>query len=318
MTNRLHRPVVDDWSNLLWSLGSSDIVDTSDKSTSTIDLPWLPMARRNQLHTYFSRKEVKQELIDKLETYLIEGDRHKPTNRLGVYFERLWSFAFQYHPDYQLLHQNLPLRIEGRTLGELDFVVHHLPSNRCEHWEVAVKFYLAQPVGFWVGPGLKDRLDIKLKRMAEHQLPLIQQQSVQTLLEAQELYIDRQWTLMPGRLFNRLPTLGNRTAGGNLKQLCNSNWWTDLETLGNLATQGNISVGLRWLQLPKKAWLASIEWEEPHGVSFEQLMAGLQSSAIDKPLCFALMGQEGEMGRGFIVPSDWPRRAQASLPLKYP
>ncbi|QFT56346.1 DUF1853 family protein [Microbulbifer sp. THAF38] len=313
MSDRFPSPIVNNWSNLLWSLGSNDIASTASDSKNTVKLPRLPMVRQSQLHSYFSREEVKQQLLNKLETHLIDSDQHKPTSRLGVYFERLWSFAFQYHPDYQLLHQNLPLRIEGRTLGELDFVVQHLPTNRCEHWEIAVKFYLALPRRYWVGPGLKDRLDIKIKRMAEHQLPLIQQQAVQPLLNALGLHIEQQWTLMPGRLFSPLPIHSNPFFNKKLTHLQDKNWWADLETFKGLF-QGSDTAGLRWFHLPKRAWLAPIESDEARGNSFKQLTVGLENSTVNKPLCFALVGEKGEISRGFIVPSNWLQRALEALP----
>ncbi|WP_226642675.1 DUF1853 family protein [Microbulbifer variabilis] len=313
MSDKCPNPIVDNWSNLLWSLGSTDIA----KTNNAIQLPWLPMERHSQLHSYFSREEVKQQLINKLETHLIDSDQHKPTSRLGVYFERLWSFAFQFHPDYQLLHQNLPLRIEGRTLGELDFVVHHLPNNRCEHWEIAIKFYLALPGGYWVGPGLRDRLDIKLKRMAEHQLPIIQQLEVQPLLEALGLHIEQQWTLMPGRLFTPLQFHDHQFSNKKHAHQQDKSWWANLETFKSHLQENDIADQL-WLHLPKKAWLAPMKWDEARGISFKQLAAELESTSIDKPLCAALVGRKGEISRGFIVPSNWLQRALETLPSQAP
>ena len=54
------------------------------------------------------------------------------TRRLGRYYERLWQFAVQHAPGVELIAANLPIRLGGHTLGELDMVlrdrdgVHHL------------------------------------------------------------------------------------------------------------------------------------------------------------------------------------------------
>ncbi|GAB2887307.1 DUF1853 family protein [Microbulbifer echini] len=309
MADKLSSPTVDNWANLLWSLNSTDIPATALTTGNLIHLPWLPEARHRALHAYFSGAEVKQRLAGELDGYLLEIDQHKPTGRLGVYFERLWSFAFQHHPDYQLLYQNLPLRSAGRTLGELDFVVHHRPSNRCEHWEIAVKFYLGLPGPFWVGPGVRDRLDIKLKRMAEHQLPLVQRQSVQPLLTALGIRIEQQWALMPGRLFEPLKTLNMDS-----QPLLHSHWWADLATLRNVLEQESDTPLLRWQQLPKRTWLAPVPPSGSRGIAFESLYKTLEKADVDQPLCFAVQGLDGETSRGFIVPTHWAQRALASLP----
>lgn len=98
--------------------------------------------------------------------------------RLGVYVERLLGFwlAHPENPRYTLVAANVPVRDQGITLGEMDYVVRNKHDGSLAHWELAVKFYLGRPEANtdqqWLGPGLHDRLDIKRDHLCDHQLRL--------------------------------------------------------------------------------------------------------------------------------------------------
>lgn len=294
-------PEPDHWSNLLWAVSTEDI--SRDK-----ELPWLPPQRRTQLAEYFSREEVHERLAPMLDSGLRRKDEYQKTARLGVYFENLWEFAFAHHPDYKLLARNLPLRDAGRTLGELDFVVHHLPSGATEHWEIAVKFYLQVGSKHWVGPGLRDRLDIKLARMREHQLPVSRQPLVQQLLAQQDIQSERQWALMPGRLFRPLcgnlpPLLPDINPGST------AYWWaTGADFLQTYTDQP-----YRWAILPKRAWLADRGYRSDNSDLPEPLADRLQRENRPHPVCVAALDGGREVNRGFIVPDGWYPAARAQL-----
>ncbi|MCA2962100.1 MAG: DUF1853 family protein [Silvanigrellales bacterium] len=96
--------------------------------------------------------------------------------RLGLLFEQI-VFALLRRGQETVL-TDTPVR-EGqgrteRTLGAFDALV--LNSERVEHWEMAVKFYLqTHPSSEWhhcVGPGTRDRLDLKGTKTFLQQLPL--------------------------------------------------------------------------------------------------------------------------------------------------
>ncbi|WP_237062621.1 DUF1853 family protein [Microbulbifer zhoushanensis] len=291
----------DHWANLAWAVGAGHIV-------SDFGLPWLPPSRQAELADYFGRSDVARNLAPQLETSITCDNSRGSATRLGVYFENLWAFAFQQHPDYRLLHRNLPLRAGGRTLGELDFVVHHLPSGLTEHWEIAVKFYLQVQGEFWVGPGLRDRLDIKLARMREHQLPLIRQPAARTLLADLGIQIDRQWALMPGRLFRRLGDSGTILHRAINPAACRY-WWARVDEFqfhfANLP--------FRWALLPKRAWLADRAYRVDRAGSCAAIAAGFLQNESRGPVCVAALDHTGEASRGFIVPDNWPELARAGL-----
>ena len=98
------------------------------------------------------------------------------TRRLGRYYERLWQFAVQHAPGVELIAANLPIRLGGHTLGELDLLLRD--RDGVHHLELAIKLYLGPQDGDgtdhgqWLGPGSNDRLDRKLKHFSQHQLPM--------------------------------------------------------------------------------------------------------------------------------------------------
>lgn len=112
-------------------------------------------------------------------------------HRLGRRFEQHWQHALEQLPGWTVLASGVQLRAEGRTLGELDLLV----SGEGEVWhlELAVKFYLCAPGrsgdawADWIGPNGRDRLDRKLERMRDHQLPLGQSDHARSHLAAREL-----------------------------------------------------------------------------------------------------------------------------------
>lgn len=93
--------------------------------------------------------------------------------RLGFYAERLYGVLLNDLLGWPVLLHNQPVRDHGRTLGELDFVVRNLREGRIEHHEIAIKYYLGirAPDGDcrWYGPDARDRLDLKVARLLNHQ-----------------------------------------------------------------------------------------------------------------------------------------------------
>lgn len=112
------------------------------------------------------------------------------TLRLGRYFEALYRVWCERVLGWRVLASNLPIRRHSHTLGELDIVVENPLLNRVEHHEVAVKFYLgiSTPMGVrWLGPNRRDRLDLKVGRMREHQMTLAQTPEATQTLASQNL-----------------------------------------------------------------------------------------------------------------------------------
>lgn len=94
-------------------------------------------------------------------------------HRLGIYFETLMAYWLERILKMPELRQNVPVREGGVTLGEFDFLFLDRARDCTTHWETAVKFYLHEPVsGLYYGPNAKDRLDLKMSKIFDRQLPL--------------------------------------------------------------------------------------------------------------------------------------------------
>ncbi|KAG0163717.1 hypothetical protein DFQ28_004036 [Apophysomyces sp. BC1034] len=101
----------------------------------------------------------------------------RPQSRLGLHAEQLLGFFLEHGPAAtRLIAANRPVRVDGYTLGECDFLFEDA-QGRALHWELALKCYLdvGGPSGSlarYVGPNLADRFDRKLARLLTHQLTL--------------------------------------------------------------------------------------------------------------------------------------------------
>lgn len=107
--------------------------------------------------------------------------------KLGHLYEDALEHLLEQSDALSLLSSNLQVvNDEGRTLGEMDFVLRdHLGNCNC-HLELAVKFYLAYrgPNGWrYPGPDARDNWQRKLDRMQTHQLRLAEDPNAKRLLE---------------------------------------------------------------------------------------------------------------------------------------
>jgi len=134
------------------------------------------------------------------------------SKRLGLRFEGFVSFWFSsISPNFRLLAQNIQLNeiagdTRSRTIGEIDFIIKELKSNKIIHLEVAVKFYLGtssftDPYR-WFGTNTHDQLGKKIDHLKYHQTQLSLHHSEQL-----PYLIDERHCMMKGRLF--YPTSAN-------------------------------------------------------------------------------------------------------------
>lgn len=262
----------------------------------------------------------------------------RPQSRLGLYAEQLLGFFLQYGPATRLIAANRPVRVDGHTLGECDFLFVD-DDARAWHWELTVKCYLdvGGPPGSlarYVGPNLADRFDRKLTRLLTHQLTLSQHPQIAALAA------DGRWQaamVVCGWLFRRWDSSGvgdsdnvsvncaprGDAAPGSVAPDHLQGWWT-------CAAQWPVFDAPAWTIVPRLRWMAPLRLSADDPRVYRDSTAVLVR-CIDywrdrpnQPLMVAALadvrvnpdvgnpaGEWCELARGFIVPDDWPKRAAA-------
>ncbi|WP_233848601.1 DUF1853 family protein [Paraburkholderia sp. HD33-4] len=237
--------------------------------------------------------------------------------RLGRYAERLLGFFLRYGPAAQLIAAGVPLRHAGLTLGECDFLVRTRQGARL-HWELAVKCYLhagdangaeVASLADYVGPNLKDRFDLKLAHLLDHQLPLSAREEFASTGYAGA------WTpqmFVKGWLFYRHGETPNDPA--ELDPAHGRGWWITRRDWQDFACVH----AHRWRVLPRLEWLAPryrtrADADDTCYVDANTLAA--HTSLQHGPTMVAAFIDDNadhlrERSRGFIVPDDWPEHAR--------
>ena len=248
------------------------------------------------------------------------------SQRLGIYFEQLMLYWLRDILRVEDLQHNLPVSREQtgsgkQTLGAFDFLFRFQPDGPLQHWEATVKFYLLKTMDNgeqrWVGPEGRDRLDLKLQRMFQHQLHLSQCPEAQAVTPALADKGVEAAAFIKGYLFYPLDGEGTREASTAVAvPACELSldhlrgWWLHW---GETALPGALA-DRRWMVLPKDRWLSSLCLSEASADVLDEAALGdhchrhFCSSRVASPrplLVVELARQSGawrEVSRGFVLP----------------
>ncbi|MEC5208625.1 hypothetical protein QF022_003581 [Vogesella perlucida] len=222
-----------------------------------------------------------------------------PTRRLGLYAEALLAFWCRLAPHIELVAANLPVRVDGRTVGEFDFLL-RINGQPC-HLETASKFYLqlAAPPHALVGPGLRDAWWLKYRKLGQ-QLALSRHPAAVLppgFDEAPAYSLLTGWLFFPDHPAPLDAALSEAACRG---------WWR---------RQGDTwpaQPGSRWRALPRLQWLAPARCEV--GMTLDETAMRASLAGSDTPWLLAELqaGADGdwyEVARGFVVPDSWPQPA---------
>lgn len=228
--------------------------------------------------------------------------------RLGLYYERLWQFALQAAPGIEVLAANLPIRQGGHTLGELDLLLRD--ASGVHHVELAIKLYLGQPSlapNHWIGPGGRDRLDLKLEHLASHQLPLSTSAEAQQTLQALADAAIQASMWLGGYLFYPYEQPCPPPAEAEPAHL--RGVWLHRQQWPALRAK---YPDARWQPLPRSAWLAPAKLPAAQGWSGTQLQVWRDGLAADAGAQLLVdlqpdgSGSLAERQRIFLVADAWP------------
>jgi len=232
-----------------------------------------------------------------------------PHYRLGLYFERLYECLMTDILGWTVMARNLPVRANGITLGELDFVVRNPLTHNNEHHEIAVKFYLGYLARNstevrWYGPNARDRLDIKSERMLQQQSRRCQLPESHEALAAAGIAIPVVSRIfMPGYLFYPIDIALPAPMSAELDHL-RGRWLTlrDARQLANLNA---------WVVLRKPHWLGPwSQLDAPDAATVQSVFTEIEASGT--PRLFASLSYNRDINlwqeteRFFVVPSSWP------------
>jgi hypothetical protein len=307
--------------DLAWCCVSSPLLDTLPGSDASI---W-----RNR------SEDEDQAWLDNLDQNpapLLNHLAENKSTRLGLYYEHLLKFYWLAQPDIRLLAHNVQINTiashsgKSLTFGAMDFLI----QQAAEFWhlEAAVKFYLGLPTrtaapkahpehsgspwNQWLGPNCNDRLDIKLDRMRQHQLPLSQTALAQPLLHSVNptALPWRRGLCLQGYLFYP----GGESMAAPLAahpQHLRGSWWHLRDFSEALKT--TTATANYWLILPRARWLSPAQTTDIHTLySSRQLVEALGHwvGHNNRPQLITAMRKEEERwietARSFIVPDHWP------------
>lgn len=190
----------------------------------------------------------------KIECGAIHLDQQLPS-RFGRRMESYFSSAISSSERYEVLFENLQFVEEGKTLGELDFLLFDKLHQRSVHVELSCKFYLYHPSQkTWVGPNLRDSLPLKLDKLSRQQFPLLQHPFVQRNLSKSELLQDlnslQQQLHFAAQLFTPFSEKMNIAP------------YNDKAIAGEWMNKGNLMMHFRESEIyfpPKEEWLLEPE-----------------------------------------------------------
>ncbi|MGI1670136.1 MAG: DUF1853 family protein [Neptuniibacter sp.] len=242
-------------------------------------------------------------LIDRLGNSVgskVNIDLTKQPKRLGIYYENLVERTLLNTDQPIVLKRNIQVKKHKTTLGEFDFIG-RIGSDDF-HLECAIKFYLRVGPGNnlsdYVGPGKKDRLDIKWNRMLEHQLPLSSCTEGIQVCQDHHLSPQTKVLLLQGYLFHPFQEGTPKQLADEINPQHLQGWWLRSRDISLLGEQYQTAI------MQKPYWLNAAITETIDKSSLKEVV---------KETNFPLLVTRGMMSegswqehdRGFIVPDSW-------------
>jgi len=286
--------------DLVWALLSPSQIQSPDASHN-LSPRWYEEA--------FTTIEPHLQQLDTDDSALQKHLQEPENHRLGIYFERLWSYWLQHNGRYQLLASNQQVMHNGKTRGEFDFIVKDAAADQIEHWELAVKFYLGIPPldapPQWFGPNIKDRLDLKYRHLIDKQLPLSQTQPGLSACQAHGWQVRQRRLISKGRLYFPFPH--HSAAPGCIEADHLHGFWLDYSGWKHHARHFS-GAGYNWLT--KSEWMV---WRPRPLQSYGEIQQRLEQQLHPHPVQLRVEGWMEQPIRLFLVPDDWSATALASL-----
>ena len=228
----------------------------------------------------------------------------KNIKRLGHYFEQLIFFWLQHSERFIILVKNTPLRSDKKkTLGEVDLIVQDQDTLNYEHWELAVKYYLAHyqnGVINYIGPNANDYFHLKLEKLKEHQCKILESDEGKKLLSELEISDIKPKLLVKGCLYYHPKQESKSWENINVNHA--KSWWVYLKEVENFLIDDH-----HFALIDKNEWLSKPKTPKKllsKKACIEQLNKSLKKSP--RGLCLACYKNSELISQGFVVHNNWP------------
>jgi hypothetical protein len=127
------------------------------------------------IHTQFG---IPQFIVPSININRLKPNIVPENLRLGHKVEYYFRNCLSAQGNYELLCHNIAIKKENRTLGEIDFLLKDLQSQRIIHVELTYKFYLihtafSEPIHQLVGPNKRDMFFTKMEKIKNEQFNIL-------------------------------------------------------------------------------------------------------------------------------------------------
>ena len=225
---------------------------------------------------------------------------------MGKYFEQLLFFILEKDSRYEIILKNYQIKEENLTIGELDLIVKDTQTNKLEHWEICLKYYLQSSQtsthSAMLGPDAKDNLARKIKKLTEHQMTLSSHPQILSIINFQPIDIK---LFIKGQFFYHFNKKKTPPNYANPDHECG--WWCR-----NNEIDKKITSDFKWCVLEKPNWIGANSFSNSDFLKTSiEMTTHLNRHFSDKKSSILVAGlnlKDGiwsETTRGFIVEEGW-------------
>ena len=233
---------------------------------------------------------------------LLAGRR---AHKVGLAYEALVQWGLEKGMGYRCLAWDVQVFEQKRTIGAMDLILQS-PNGQTEHWELAYKVYLqvGADVGWenWVGPGQRDRLNTKVRRILDHQLPLSDRPEAAVPLAALGVdAVSRRRVLLQGVLFTQWGADACRAIQGSLP--AQGRWLRPSQLDGFIAERP----GSVWAARHKPLWIGTWGGPTTQTQTAQQMRAAMKDEPLKWPHLWSCLGSGRQQSEEmiFVVPESW-------------
>lgn len=242
-------------------------------------------------NTFYGLQQLQLPTIN---TTVYSGNLTK-NPRLGKRVESFVSCYLQQVDSIQIVHENIQIQKENRTIGEIDCIL--FQDDTPVHLEIVFKFYLydatvgTTEIEHWIGPNRNDSLEQKIEKLSAKQLPLLFRKETRKYIDI-DINKTQQKVFFKAQLF--VPYSNNNVVFEQLNSACVCGFYIYQHELERFSTSKfYIPAKIDWLLEPHK----NVDW-----LSFETFNQTTSDVLAQKksPLCW-IKQPNGEISKFFLV-----------------